>query len=55
MNKIRLVAFLSGLLLMIIGVAKIILIPSLNKIAVVYTPVVLIIIGAMMILAVRRK
>jgi hypothetical protein len=55
MNKIRLLAFLTGLLLVLIGIAKIILADSADSDASIYESVVLITIGGMLALAVRRK
>jgi hypothetical protein len=55
MNKIRLLALLTGLVLIIIGFAKIILVGFPGPDASVYTSAVLITIGGMLIIAVRRK
>jgi DNA transposition AAA+ family ATPase len=55
MNKIRLLAFLTGLLLVLIGFAKILLVAFTDSDASIYETVVLITIGGMLVLAVRRK
>jgi hypothetical protein len=55
MNKIRLQAFLTGFLLVIIGVAKIVRVAWTDADVALYESVVLIAIGGMLVLAVRRK
>jgi hypothetical protein len=55
MNKIRLLAFLTGLLLVLMGIAKIILVAFADSDVSIYESVVLITIGGMLVLAVRKK
>jgi hypothetical protein len=55
MNKIRLLTFLTGLMLLVIGLVKIFPIAFQGASTSVYSAVVLIAIGGMMMIAVKKK
>ena len=55
MNKIRLGALLTGLLLMLVGFVRITFTAFQAEDANIYSPVLLIIIGGILVIAVRKK
>jgi hypothetical protein len=55
MNKIRLLVLVAGLTLIIIGLYRIVMATLQNQEAPFYSPAVLILIGGMLIIAVRKK